>query len=129
MRLYNKLRCTISTKEGEMMKNKRGILQWITFIGIGMVLLAIVGLSIWDSTERSKEVKQIELELGFKVKVVDRQSHGTLRAVTRTYLVKPLDDEKSDIEYLLYLNEEDKIEHWVIVKNGKKIRPNNTEDE
>lgn len=112
-----------------MMKNKRGILQWITFIGIGMVLLAIVGLSIWDSTERSKEVQQIELELGFKVKVVDRQSHGTLRALTRTYLVKLLDDEKSDIEYLLYLNEEDKIEQWVIVKNGKTIRPNNTEDE
>lgn len=52
-----------------------------------------------------------------------------LRAVTRTYLVKPLDDEKSDIDYLLYLNEENKIEHWVIVKNGKNIRPNNTEDE
>ncbi|KOS68481.1 hypothetical protein AEA09_07915 [Lysinibacillus contaminans] len=112
------------------MKIKRGTLKWIMFFSIGIVLLALVGLSIWDSTERSKEVQQIELELGFEVKVVDRQSHGTLRAATRTYLVKPLDDDKeSDIEYLLYLNEEDKIEQWAMVKNGKTIRPYNTEDE
>ncbi|MFJ7952813.1 hypothetical protein ACIQZG_14920 [Lysinibacillus sp. NPDC096418] len=111
------------------MKNKRGILKWITFIGIGMILLAIVGLIKWDSAERTKEVQQIELELGFKVKVVDRQSHGTLRVATRTYLVKPLDGEKSDIEYLLYLNEKDKIEHWAMVKNGKTIRPSSVEDE
>lgn len=61
---------------------------------------------------------------------MDRQSHGSLRAVTRTYLVKPLDEDKeSDIEYLLYLNEDDKIEHWVMVKNGKTVRPYNIEDE
>lgn len=112
-----------------MMKMKRGNLKWMTFIGLGMALLAIIGFSIWDSSERSKEIRQIELELGFKVQVVDRQSHGPLRAPTRTYLVKQLDDEKSDIEYLLYLNEEDKIEHWAMVKNGKTIRPYNTKDE
>lgn len=111
-----------------MMKIKRSILKWMTFMGIGVALLAII-FSIWDSAEKSKEVRQIELELGFKVKVVDRQSHGTLRAATRTYLVKQLDDEKSDIEYLLYLNENDKIEHWALVKNGKTIRPYNSEDE
>ncbi|SES44891.1 hypothetical protein [Psychrobacillus sp. OK032] len=111
------------------MKVRRGTLKWIMFIGIGIVLLALVGLSIWDSTERSKEVQQIELKLGFEIKVLDRQSHGTLRAATRTYLVKPLDDKENDIEYLLYLNEEDKIEQWVMVKNGKTIRPYSTEDE
>ncbi|MEO4055135.1 hypothetical protein [Solibacillus sp. CAU 1738] len=112
------------------MKIKRGILKWITFIGIGIVLLGVAGLTIWDSAERTKEVKQIELELGFEIKVVDRQSHGTLRAATRTYKVKSLNDDKeNDLEYLLYLNEEDKIEHWAIVKNGKVIKPNNTEDE
>src|SRR4051794_34616518 len=103
------------------MKIRRGTIKWITFIGIGIVLLTLVGLSIWDSTERSKEVQQIELKLGFEIKVLDRQSHGTLRAATRTYLVKPLndDDKESNIEYLLYLNEEDKIEQWAMVKNGK----------
>lgn len=112
-----------------MMKMKRGNLKWMTFLGLGVALLVIVGFSIWDSAEKSKEVRQIELELGFKVQVVDRQSHGPLRAATRTYLVKQLNDEKSDIEYLLYLNEEDKIEHWAMVKNGKTIKPTNTEDE
>ena len=112
------------------MKTRRCALKWITFIGIGIVLLTLVGFSIWDSTERSKEVQQIELKLGFEIKVLDRQSHGTLRAATRTYLVKPLDDDKeSNIEYLLYLNEEDEIEQWAMVKNGKVIRPYNTEDE
>ncbi|WP_312506674.1 hypothetical protein [Lysinibacillus sp.] len=106
------------------MKMKRGNLKWITFIGLGVALLAIVGFSIWDSAEKSKEVQQIELELGFKVQVMDRQSHGPLRAATRTYLVKQVDDKKSDI-YLLYMNEEDKIEHWAMVKNGKTIKPSN----
>ncbi|SDN26748.1 hypothetical protein SAMN05518871_104126 [Psychrobacillus sp. OK028] len=111
------------------MKTRSSTLKWIMFIGLGIVLLALVGLSIWDSNERSKEVQQIELKLGFEIKVLDRQSHGTLRAATRTYLVKPLDDDKeSDLEYLLYLNEEDKIEQWAMVKNGKVIRPINTED-
>lgn len=112
-----------------MMKMKRGNLKWMTFLGLGVALLVIVGFSIWDSAEKSKEVRQIELELGFKVQVVDRQSHGPLPAATRTYLVKQLNDEKSDIEYLLYLNEEDNIEHWAMVKNGKTIKPINTEDE
>ncbi|MFJ7825611.1 hypothetical protein [Psychrobacillus sp. NPDC096623] len=111
------------------MKTRSSTLKWIMFICIGIVILALVGLSIWDSTERSKEVQQIELKLGFEIKVLDRQSHGTLRAATRTYLVKPLDDDKeSDLEYLLYLNEEDKIEQWAMVKNGKVIRPIKTED-
>ena len=112
------------------MKIRTGTLKWITFISIGIVLLALIGLSIWDSTERTKEVQQIELKLGFEIKVLDRQSHGTLRAATRTYLVKPLDEDKvSDIEYLLYLNEEDNIEQWAMVKNGKVIGPYDTEDE
>lgn len=111
------------------MKSKRSILKSITIIVLGIVLLTLVGFRIWDSAERTKEVQQIESKLGFEITVVDRQSHGTLSAPTRTYLVKPLDgDKKSDIEYLLYLNEEDKIEQWAMVKNGKTIRPNNIED-
>lgn len=42
-----------------MMKMNRGISKWILFIGIGIVLIAIVGFSIWDSSEKSKEVQQI----------------------------------------------------------------------
>ncbi|GGA24453.1 hypothetical protein [Psychrobacillus lasiicapitis] len=108
---------------------RRGPLKWVTFIGIGIVLLVVAGFCIWDSTERSKEVQQIELKLGFEVKVLDRQSHGTLKEPTRTYLVKRLDDKESEIEYRLYLNEEDNIEQWAMVKNGKTIRPYSTEEE
>lgn len=113
-----------------MMKFKRGIIKWFTFIGIGIVLLASVAFIKWDSAERSKEIQQIESKLGFEITVVDRQSHGTLRAPTRTYRVKRLEDDKdSDIEYLLYLNEKDEIENWAMVKNGKIVRPINKEDE
>ena len=49
---------------------------------------------------------------------------------TRTYLVKPLEDGKeSNMEYLFYLNKENKIEQWAKVKNGKTIKQNITEKE
>ncbi|MDI2588524.1 hypothetical protein OR571_15730 [Psychrobacillus sp. NEAU-3TGS] len=111
------------------MKKRRSSLKWITFIGIGIVLLVVAEFCIWDSNERSKEIQQIELKLGFEVKVLDRQSHGTLKAPTRTYLVKRLDDKQSDLQYRLYLNEEDKIEQWAKVKNGKTIRIYRDEEE
>ena len=108
------------------MKMKRGILKWSAFISIGIVLLAIVGFYIWDSEEKSKEIQQIESKLGFEIKVVDRQSHGTFQAPTRTYKVKPLNaSEENETEYILYLNEKDEIEQWAMIKNGKVVRPDN----
>ncbi|WP_338472559.1 hypothetical protein R4Z10_07395 [Niallia sp. XMNu-256] len=104
--------------------------KWIKFIGIGIVLLVVIGLITWQSVDRHKEVQQIELKLGTDIKVVDRQSHGAWWAATRTYLVKPLEDGKeSNMEYLLYLNNENKIEHWAKVRNGKTINQNITEKE
>ncbi|MCE4051534.1 MULTISPECIES: hypothetical protein [Bacillaceae] len=88
------------------------------FIAIGIVLLVVVGLFIWQSVDRYKEVQQIESKLGFEITVVDRQSHEAWWAATRTYLVKPVDDE-SNLEYMLYLNKENKIEQWAKVENGE----------
>jgi len=88
------------------------------FIAIGIVLLVVVGLFIWQSVDRYKEVQQIESKLGFEITVVDRQSHEAFWAATRTYLVKPVDDE-SNLEYMLYLNKENKIEQWAKVENGE----------
>ncbi|WP_318508735.1 hypothetical protein [Bacillus sp. T3] len=100
------------------------------FVGIGMVLIVVVGLSTWQSVDRYKEVKQIESKLGFDITVVDRQSHDAWWAATRTYLVKPLGDgNESNIEYLFYLNKENKVEQWAKVRNGKTIKQNITEKE
>lgn len=107
-----------------MRKIRKDISKWIKFIGMGMVLLVVGGLITWQSIDRYKEVQQIESKLGFDIKVVDRQSHDTWWAATRTYLVKPLEDDRgSNIEYMLYLNKENKIEQWVKVENGKIIPP------
>ncbi len=112
------------------MKMRRGSLKWVSFISIGIVLLVIVGYLIWDSNEKTKEIQQIESKLGFEIKVVDRQSHGTFQAPTRTYTVKPINASKeNETEYILYLNEKDEIEQWAMIKNGKIVRPDNEEDE
>jgi hypothetical protein len=96
--------------------------KWTKFIGIGMALLVVGGLITWQSVDRYKEVQQIESKLGFDITVVNRQSHGAWWAPSRTYLVKPLEDGKErGIEYLFYLNEENKIEQWAKLKNGKII--------
>ena len=104
--------------------------KWFKFAGIGMVLLVVVGLITWQSVDRYKEVKQIESKLGFDITVVDRQSHDAWWAATRTYLVRPLGDGKgSNMEYLFYLNKENKVEQWAKVRNGKIIKENITEKE
>lgn len=104
--------------------------KWLKFVGIGIVLLVVVGLFTWQSVDRYKEVQQIESKLGFEITVVDRQSHDAWWAATRTYRVKPLGKgEESKIEYLLYLNKENKIEQWAKVRNGKTVKQNNIEKE
>ncbi len=113
-----------------MTEIRRDNSKWIKFIGIGIALLVVVGLITWQSVDRHKEVQQIELKLGFDITVVDRQSHDAWWAATRTYLVKPLEDSKeSNMEYLFYLNKENKIEQWAKVTNGKTIKQNITEKE
>ena len=105
-----------------MTEIRRDNSKWIKLIGIGIVLLVVVGLITWQSVDRHKEVQQIESKLGFDITVVDRQSHDAWWAATRTYLVKPLKDGKeSNMEYLFYLNKENKIEQWAKVRNGKTI--------
>ena len=112
-----------------MTKMKRGTSKWIMYMGIGMALLVIGGFITWEFVDGNKEIQQIESKLGFDITVVDRQSHGELLAATRTYLVKPLeDDEESNIEYLLYLNKENKIEQWAKLQNGEIIKPIYYED-
>lgn len=113
-----------------MTEIRRDNSKWIRFIGIGIVLLVVVGLITWQSVDKHKEVQQIESKLGFDITVVDRQSHDAWWAATRTYLVKPLEEGKeSNMEYLFYLNKENKIEQWAKVRNGKTIRQNITEKE
>ena len=98
--------------------------KWIKFICMGMVLLVVGGLITLQSIDRYKEVQQIESKLGFDIKVVDRQSHDAWWAATRTYLVKPLEDDKENtMEYMFYLNKENKIEQWARLKNGNIIPP------
>lgn len=103
----------------------------IKFISIGIALLVVViGLITWQSVDRHKEVQQIESKLGFDITVVDRQSHDAWWAATRTYRVKPLEDDKeSNLEYLFYLNSENEIEQWAKVENGKTIKQNIAEKE
>ena len=87
------------------------------------------GLIIWQSVYRHKEVQQIESKLGFDIKVTDRQSHDAWWAATRTYLVKPLEEnQERGVEYMLYLHKENKVEQWAKVKNGKIIEPIKYED-
>ncbi|PLT28675.1 hypothetical protein [Peribacillus deserti] len=113
-----------------MKRFTRDTLKSMKFLGIGMVLLLVVGLITWQSVDRYKEVQQIESKLGFDITVVNRQSHEAWWAATRTYLVKPLADGKeSSMEYLFYLNKENKIEQWAQVKNGKTMKPIITETE
>ena len=113
-----------------MTEIRRDNSTWIKFIGMGIALLVVVGLIIWQSVDRYKEVQQIESKLGFDITVVDRQSHDAWWAATRTNQVKPLEDGKeSNMEYLFYLNKENKIEQWAKVKNGKTIKQNITEKE
>lgn len=103
--------------------------KWIKFIGIGMALLVVGGLITWQLVDRYKEVQQIESKLGFDISVVDIQSHDVWWAASRTYRVKPLEGEKEDnVEYLLYLNKENKIEQWAKLKNGEIIPPIKYED-
>jgi len=105
-------------------KIRKDTSKWIKFIGMGMVLLVVGGLITLQSIDRYKEVQQIESKLGFDIKVVDRQSHDAWWAATRTYLVKPLEDDKENtMEYMFYLNKENKIEQWAKVENGKIIKP------
>ena len=112
-----------------MTEIRRNTSKWIKFIDTGMVLLVVGGLIIWQSVDRYKEVQQLESKLGFDITVVDRQSHDAWWAATRTYLVKPLEDDKeSNMEYMFYLNKENKIEQWAKVKNGKVIKPIEYED-
>ena len=112
-----------------MTEIRRDTSKWIKFIGIGMVLLVVGGLITWQSVDRYKEVQQIESKLGIDITVVDRQSHDAWWAATRTYLVKPLEDDKEgNMEYMFYLNKENKIEQWAKVKNGKVIKPIEYED-
>lgn len=112
-----------------MMKVRKDTSKWIKSIGLGMVLLVVSGLIIWQSVDRYKEVRQIELKLGFDIRVIDKQSHDAWWAATRTYLVKPLEDsQESNMEYMFYLNKENKIEQWAKVKNGKIIKPIKYED-
>lgn len=108
---------------------KRGTSKWIKYIGIGMALLVIGGFITLEFVDGNKEIQQIESKLGFDITVVDRQSHGEWWPATRTYLVKPLeDDEENNIEYLLYLNKENKIEQWAKLQNGEIIKPIYYED-
>ena len=58
-----------------MTEIRRDNSTWIKFIGMGIALLVVVGLIIWQSVDRYKEVQQIESKLGFEITVVDRQSH------------------------------------------------------
>ncbi|MFJ7933795.1 hypothetical protein [Sporosarcina sp. NPDC096371] len=107
-----------------MKKIRKDTSKAIKFIGIGTVLLVLVGIITWQSIDRYKEVQQIESKLGFDITVVDRQSHDAWWVATRTYLVKPSEDNKeSNIEYMFHLNKENKIEQWATVKNGKIITP------
>lgn len=113
----------------EVMEIRRETSKWIKFIGIGMVLLVVGGLITWQLVDRHKEVQQIESKLGFDITVVDRKSHEAWWAATRTYLVKPFEDDMEDnVEYLFYLNKENKIEQWAKLKNGEIIRPIKYED-
>ncbi|NMD71205.1 hypothetical protein HHO41_12935 [Bacillus sp. DNRA2] len=106
-----------------MAEIRRNNSKWFKFVGIGIVLLVVVGLFIWQSVDRYKEVQQIEEKLGFDITVVDRQSHDAWWAATRTYRVKPLGDGKeSNVEYLLYLNKENKVEQWAKVKNNRSAK-------
>ena len=117
------------TKEGNMPGVKRKTSKWLTFICIGIVLLVIGGIIVWQSMERYKEIQQIESKLGFDITVVKRDSHDAWWAASRTYRVKPSEaDMGSNIEYLLYLNKENKIEQWAKLENGKIIKPIYYED-
>jgi len=81
------------------------------------------GITRWQLIDRNKEIHQIESKLGFDIKVVNRQSHNPWWEAPRTYLVRPVkEDKEHNIEYLLYLNKENKIEQWAKVKNGKVIK-------
>ncbi|WP_046176201.1 hypothetical protein [Domibacillus indicus] len=101
----------------------------IKFIGLGLIPLVVAGLITWQLVDRHKEVQQIESKLGFGITVVDRQSHDAWWAATRTYVVKPLkDDKENTMEYIFYLNKENKIEQWAKFKDGKAIKPINYED-
>ncbi|WP_088069972.1 hypothetical protein [Gottfriedia luciferensis] len=101
---------------------KKKTSKWIIFIGIGILLLVVGGITRWQLIDRHKEIQQIESKLGFDIKVVNRQSNGTLWDISRTYIVKPLkDDKEKGIEYILYLNKDNKIEQWAKRKNGKII--------
>jgi len=107
-----------------MTGNRRNTSKRLKLIGVGMILLVVAGLITWQSIDKYKEVQQIESKLGFEITVVDRQSHDAWWAASRTYLVKPLEDGKeSNIEYLLNLNRENKIEQWAKLENGKIIKP------
>ena len=112
--------------------NKRKASKWLKFISIGIVLLIVGGIILWQSIDRYKEVQQIESKLGFDIKVVKRDSpddDDIWWAASRTYRVKPVEAEKgSTIEYLLYLNKENKIEQWAKLENGKIIKPIHYED-
>ena len=103
--------------------------KWLKFIGIGIVLLVVSGIMIWQSIDKHKEIEQIESKLGFEITVVERDSHDVWWAASRTYLVKPSEaDMGSNIEYLLYLNKENKIEQWAKLENGNIIKPIHYED-
>lgn len=103
---------------------RRNTSKRLKFIGLGIILLVVAGLITWQSIDKYKEVQQIESKLGFEITVLDRQSHDAWWAASRTYLVKPLEDGKeSNIEYLLNLNRENKIEQWAKLENGKIIKP------
>lgn len=112
-----------------MLEIRKDTSKWMKFIGIGIVVLVVGGLIIWQSVDRHKEVQQIESKLGFAIKVTDRQSHDAWWAAARTYLVKPVEEsQESNIEYMFYLNKDNKIQQWAKLKDGKIIEPIKYED-
>ncbi|KAB7672049.1 hypothetical protein [Bacillus sp. B1-b2] len=100
------------------MTEKRRSKKLIILLGVGLAIFAVVGVSIWQIIDRNEEVQVIESKLGFEISVVEKQSHEAWWAATRTYRVKPEEDKDNSLEYLLYLNKENKIEQWAEVKDG-----------